>query len=45
MLSAGEKFSRVGTVDLGQQCHSTPAVSGGRIYFRTLTKVMCLKVK
>jgi outer membrane protein assembly factor BamB len=42
VLSAGEKFSLLATQDLGDKCHSTPAVAGGRMYFRTFSHLFCL---
>jgi outer membrane protein assembly factor BamB len=42
VMSAGEKFTLLATQDLGDKSHSTPAVAGGRMYFRTLSRLFCI---
>jgi outer membrane protein assembly factor BamB len=36
-LSATEKFQELGRTDLKEECRSTPAISGGRMYVRTVS--------
>ncbi len=35
VVAAGRDFERLATNDLGETCMSTPAISNGRLYFRT----------
>ncbi|MGA2497229.1 MAG: PQQ-binding-like beta-propeller repeat protein [Tepidisphaeraceae bacterium] len=42
VLSAGEKFEVLGRTQLEEGTFATPAVAGGRVYFRTLTKLACI---
>jgi len=42
VLAAKEQFALLGRTELGEQCHATPAIANGTIYFRTLTHVHCL---
>jgi outer membrane protein assembly factor BamB len=42
VLAAKEQFALLGRTELGEQCHATPAIANGAIYFRTLTHVHCL---
>lgn len=42
VLAAAEKYQLLARFNLGEACHSTPAVADGRMYLRTLSQVMCL---
>lgn len=42
VLAAGRDFRVLGRSDLGEVCHSTPAVAQGAVFFRTLSHVMRL---
>jgi hypothetical protein len=36
-LSAGPQFAELGRTDLKEECRSTPAIAGGRMYIRTIS--------
>lgn len=40
VFDATNRFEKVGEADLGEKCHSTPAVSGGRMFLRTVSHLM-----
>jgi outer membrane protein assembly factor BamB len=42
VVVASKKFEEVGRIALGEGAHATPAIAGGRMFVRTLTRVMCL---
>jgi outer membrane protein assembly factor BamB len=42
VIAAGREFKALGRNALGQESRSTPSVAGGRMYFRTLTKLFCV---
>jgi outer membrane protein assembly factor BamB len=42
VLQAGEEFAELGRNPLGEVCHSTPAVAGGRMYLRTYRHLISL---
>ena len=42
VLAAGDKYELLAQNELGDATHATPAVSGGVIYFRTLSHVISL---
>jgi outer membrane protein assembly factor BamB len=42
VLAAAERYELLGRSELGEACHSTPAVAGGVLYFRTVSHVMAL---
>lgn len=42
VMDASPQFKFYGFVELGDPSHSTPAVSDGRLYFRTFHKLYCL---
>lgn len=42
VLAASKKFEEVARIPLGEAAHATPAIAGGRMFLRTLTRVMCL---
>ncbi|HEX8913259.1 MAG TPA: PQQ-binding-like beta-propeller repeat protein [Humisphaera sp.] len=43
--AAGEKFEQLGKIDLKEPSHATPAVAGDKMYVRTVTKLVCFKLK
>ena len=45
VLKAGAQWDVLGTNDLGEEIHATPALSGGRIYIRTKGSVYCFGLK
>jgi outer membrane protein assembly factor BamB len=42
VIAAGREFKALGRNALGQESRSTPAVAGGRMYFRTLSRLFCV---
>jgi outer membrane protein assembly factor BamB len=42
VLSASKKFAQAARIPLGESVCATPAIAGGRMYVRTLTRLMCL---
>jgi outer membrane protein assembly factor BamB len=45
VLKAGAQWDVLGTNDLGEEIHATPALTGGRIYVRTKTSIYCFGLK
>ena len=45
VIEAGPKFKELGTAELGDSCHSTPAVANGRLFFRSFQRLKCLEAK
>lgn len=45
VLSAGREFRELGRTSLGDDCHSTPAIANGHLYFRTFHKLLAVKAK
>jgi outer membrane protein assembly factor BamB len=45
VLKAGAQWDILGTNDLGEEIHATPALSGGRIYVRTQGSIYCFGLK
>lgn len=41
MLKAGAQWEILAVNDLQEECHATPAVSGGRLYIRTHQALYC----
>jgi len=41
VLKAGGNWEPLWTVALGESCHATPAIAGGRIYLRTHGTLYC----
>lgn len=41
-FAAKETFEKLGESHLGELCHATPAISGGRMYLRTYTHLISL---
>jgi outer membrane protein assembly factor BamB len=39
VIGAAAEFKELGKMDLKEECRSTPAVSDGRMYIRTLSKL------
>lgn len=44
-VRAGDAFEQVAKISLGEASHSTPAVAGGRMYLRTVTKLICVDLR
>lgn len=42
VLSATDKYELLGRSSLGETSHSTPAVSGGRLFLRTVNHLICV---
>ena len=42
VLAAGEKFQQITRVPLGEGSHATPAMSGGRMFLRTFSHLICV---
>jgi hypothetical protein len=40
VLKAGGEFEQVARIALGEGSHATPAVSGGRMYLRTFSRLI-----
>jgi outer membrane protein assembly factor BamB len=45
LLAAAKRFQLLARNSLGEATHSTPAVAGGRVYFRTFSHLICLGEK
>lgn len=45
VLAAARQFEHVATINLGEGSHATPAISGGRMFLRTYTQVLCLEAQ
>lgn len=45
IIEAGPEFKELGNADLGDACYATPAVSNGRLYLRTFSRLKCLEAK
>ena len=45
IVAASPQFQLLGKIPLGDPCHSTPSVAGGRLYFRTFHRLMCLQAR
>ena len=45
VLKASAHWEILGVNDLGDEIHSTPALSGGRLYVRTLGSIYCFGAK
>jgi outer membrane protein assembly factor BamB len=43
VLAASKKFEEVARIPLGEGTHATPAIAGGRMFVRTLTRIMCVE--
>jgi outer membrane protein assembly factor BamB len=41
--ASADEFKLLATNELGEASHATPAISGGRMYLRTLSHVICIK--
>ncbi len=39
-LEAGPEFKELGRTPLGEECRSTPAIAGGRLYIRTISHLI-----
>jgi outer membrane protein assembly factor BamB len=45
VIAASPKFQFLGRTPLGEGCHTTPAVSGGRMFIRGFEYLFCLEAK
>ncbi len=45
VVEAGPAFKELGSADLGDGSHATPAVANGRLYLRTFERLKCLSAK
>ena len=45
VVPAGEKFAVERVNSLGEMCMATPAISGDRLFVRTLTRLYCIREK
>jgi outer membrane protein assembly factor BamB len=45
VLHAGPQFRELGRTSLGDDCHSTPAVAGGTLYFHTFRHLIAVRGK
>jgi outer membrane protein assembly factor BamB len=45
VIEAGPEFKILGKSTLGDRSHATPAVAGGRLFFRTFERLMCLEAE
>jgi outer membrane protein assembly factor BamB len=44
-VRASDTFARAGKISLGDPSHATPAVAGGKMYLRTVTKLVCVNLR
>ena len=45
VMAAGPNYKLLGQTSLGESCHSTPAVAGGRMFIRGFKHLYCLKAQ
>jgi outer membrane protein assembly factor BamB len=45
VVRAGESYELLAINPLGEKCHSTPAIAGGRMYVRTLSQLFSIGAK
>ena len=45
VLDAGPDYKLLGKTELGEFCHSTPAIAGGRLFIRGFEHLFCLKAQ
>ncbi|MBB73297.1 MAG: hypothetical protein CMJ75_02155 [Planctomycetaceae bacterium] len=45
VMAAGAKYELLGKTSLGESCHSTPAVAGGRMFIRGFQNLYCLQAR
>lgn len=45
VVHAGPEFRELGRTALGDDCHSTPAVANGHLYFHTFHRVLAIRAK
>ena len=43
VVKAGPQYRLLGKTELGEGCHSSPAISGGRMFIRGFERLFCLK--
>ena len=42
-IAADRKFQELGTTELKEECRSTPAIAGGKMYVRTISHLHCIR--
>lgn len=42
-IAADNKFKELGTTNLNEECRSTPAIAGGKMYVRTISHLYCIR--
>lgn len=42
VLAASDKYELLATIPLGEKSHSTPAISGSKLFLRTFTQLFCV---
>ena len=45
VIAAAKEFKLLGASSLGDPTHATPSVAGGRVFFRTFNRLICLEAK
>jgi hypothetical protein len=40
VLATGDEFEELSRIDLGEESHATPAISGGSMFIRTFSHLM-----
>lgn len=45
VIQAGPEFRELGRTSLGDDCHSTPAVANGHLYFHTFHRVLAIRAE
>ena len=43
VIKAGSQYELLGKTELGEGCHSTPAIAGGRMFIRGFKHLFCLQ--
>ena len=44
-VRAADAFAQTAKIPLGEPSHATPAVAGGKMYLRTVTKLVCVNLR
>lgn len=44
-VATGDAYKQVAKIELGEVSHSTPAVSDGKMYLRTVSHLICVKLR
>jgi outer membrane protein assembly factor BamB len=45
VINAGPDYKLLGKSELGERCHSTPAIAGGRLFIRGFEHLFCLQAQ